>query len=129
VRGCFDEISERCLRRSCGSGKLLQVNTKLSESGEHAPEKCRCNQCGSETWHVVHHRQSLYREDEIDPRYPPLREEVTYKFCQCAGCEAITVVVETIGDGTNGEALVEFYPPRSSRRKPVWLNDFFILQA
>lgn len=84
--------------------------------------RIHCNSCSRETNHAVLATNTAFGED-TDHEHGPFEEKDTLEILQCLGCEERTVrrsfEHEVYGEGTS-----EFYPPRISRRTPLWKDKF-----
>lgn len=82
------------------------------------PVRIHCNSCSRETNHAVLATNTAFSED-TDHEYGPFEEKDTFAILQCLGCEERTVR-RSFEHEAYGEGIPEFYPPRISRRTPLW---------
>jgi len=82
-----------------------------------------CNVCGHETKHDVVQEvrgQRTFGDDQY-----PVEVGSIWKMLQCCGCEEVTLSrVDWCSedDPYDGPNLAKYFPPRVSRRKPVWIG-------
>ena len=82
-----------------------------------------CNSCGHPTKHLVvavRHFEAWFGEEEGERG---LLHDLEYEYAmlECGGCQSISLRVDEMLDGTLFST--NFYPPRVSRKKPVWSRD------
>lgn len=82
-----------------------------------------CNECGHETKHDVLYiaeRQRSYGDDHY-----PVDVGSQWKLLQCRGCEDVSLKRLdwcSEDDPYDGPNRPTYFPPRVSRRKPVWID-------
>jgi hypothetical protein len=79
-----------------------------------------CNSCSRQTKHKLLLRRETTDEDEIED-YGPISWQDTYELLECLGCETVCLKHTNYFDPTR-EETVSTYPPRTARRKPLWLH-------
>lgn len=80
--------------------------------------RIHCNSCSRETNHAVRASHTVVSED-TNHEYGPFGEKDTFEILQCLGCEDRTVR-RLFEHDAYGEGMPDFYPPRISRRTPLW---------
>lgn len=80
--------------------------------------RIHCNNCSHETNHVVRATDTVVSEDK-DYEGGPVGEKDTFEILQCLGCEERSIR-RTFEHDAYGKGIPEFYPPRISRRTPLW---------
>lgn len=80
--------------------------------------RIHCNNCSRETNHAVRAKHTVVSEDR-DHEYGPFGVKDTIEIFQCLGCEEMTVR-RSFEHDAYGEGIPDFYPPRISRRTPLW---------
>lgn len=88
-----------------------------------------CNACGRLTKHDVLHEEVQNSADHSD-RYSVYGRD-TFRLLRCRGCEAISVEHESsnseVTDADGSELLTkEYFPPRTFRPVPKWVDAFEI---
>ncbi|MBF0333236.1 MAG: DUF4145 domain-containing protein [Alphaproteobacteria bacterium] len=81
--------------------------------------KSHCNACGRETKHHVRFTHAVSDSEYIDLGIG-ISWESRYAVLECCGCEDISLRKISWFSEAPGENEVTFYPPRISRRKPVF---------
>lgn len=84
-----------------------------------------CNECGRETKHDVVHRADRCRTYDDDQYSVDVGS--VWKVLQCRGCEGVTLQrVDWCSedDPMDGPGPATYFPPRVSRRKPVWAKRY-----
>ncbi len=85
-------------------------------------EWVHCNQCLRLTKHDVLIKDVTSEDDELEPEGPVLTWVTTSTLFRCRGCDSVVLRHRLQSDDT-GTDDVNYYPPRISRRKPVWISD------
>jgi len=83
--------------------------------------RIHCNRCGRETNHAVRCAHSDVWEDVVvdgTERGIAFEERETLEILQCLGCDEMAVR-HTFEHEAHGKST-RFYPPRISRRTPIW---------
>ena len=88
-------------------------------------EKSHCNTCGGSKNHLVVNRIEQPWSDDLPNGYP-LYGARNYTIYQCAGCDEVTMKMETWHSehtDVDNTPIIErqFFPPRIYRAKPDWL--------
>jgi hypothetical protein len=78
-----------------------------------------CNQCGHDTDHVVLKSKTRIEKDEEYGAW----WETRHRMIECCGCHSISLE-KAVNSSEEPGSETEYYPPRASRRKPTWANDF-----
>lgn len=88
--------------------------------------EAHCNECGQITKHVVLHEERREFEELFGP-YNSFQATDWYRLIACAGCDAISMEHVSANsedlepDGSPNYAK-EYFPPRTYRRAPRWLD-------
>lgn len=83
--------------------------------------RIHCNNCSRETNHAVRATDTVVSED-TDYDGGPVGEKDTFEILQCLGCEERSIR-RTFEHDAYGKGIPEFYPPRISRRTPLWKDN------
>lgn len=83
--------------------------------------KVHCNTCAGSTNHILLHKVSTEWDD---PEYNINGGDV-YSTLQCAGCDGIKLRHRN-WFSEEDEDTVTFFPPAIFRKKPDWLNQFWV---
>lgn len=84
--------------------------------------RSRCNRCGNETNHRVLFNRQIDGYEEDDEGDILFSYWDRYELLACAGCDSVSLRHTDFFEPHN-EETVAFYPPRTSRNKPRWLQE------
>ena len=89
--------------------------------------QAHCNKCGHETKHDVVMERKHHASEMVDP-YQGIKVSwsTTHAMLECRGCEELCLHRTewcSEDDPLDGSGPGVFYPPRVSRRRPVWFEE------
>jgi Domain of unknown function (DUF4145) len=113
--------AEQCYREYQDTKTRNQSKPAQAVLGE---SKHHCNKCLVETTHLVLHQEENRWRDEIEfsSGLQDFWYTEWYSTIKCGGCGSVSILLTTQSEA-NEEPSEEFFPPRTFRRKPLWLVD------
>ena len=76
-----------------------------------------CNECGRDTNHAV---LKTHAKTDRDEEYGAWWE-TSYRMIECRGCNFISLM-RCVTSSEDPGAVIEYFPPPISRRKPSWIG-------
>ncbi len=98
--------------------------TGNAELPGHSIERLHCNECGQQTRHQRLVQRVQDGSERLEQHNVTLWWRTTYDLFECCGCEAVSLRrVYEFSEWLPEDAEVVFYPPRTSRRRPGWIEE------